>query len=479
MKIDAAPKTEILERNFTSTTTKTLGVSEEVLGHITQVLAGFYTDAHFAVARETISNGMDACIEADIEPVVEVTTSGSLHDSHFVEFKDRGIGMTRQIFTDYFADYGMSTKRMTNRLTGAYGLGAKSFYSISSNAIVVTERDGEKTMGIFTLDEENRSTVDIEDMGATDETGTSVRIPLANYSEVQSIIEAVKTAALGQIAGKVYLNGQQLLSITDEPDITTLPDGMGWILPRGNDSVTEDSVLMGGILYPLPSFNFDEFKTRRWGKTFLVLSFDLDSGLSPTPQRDQLVRSQQNERIIHERIIAVKDSLIDLMQSTLDGYEWAEAAFHLKEVKQMADGFNINADELNWRGQELNETLDFENDDVVLYRKQYRVRGTVINKLEAQEIPHTLFLRDVAPGERTANKVVRYINSQSSLRGKSIFVFLPPDQDAFEKEGLRFRLIPASLMSLSVRKFSQLCRVLHALAPLETLDPDSHSVTTW
>lgn len=370
MKLMPSRNYEVTERSFENTRTKRLGISDEMIGMVTSMLTHFYANPEYATARETLANCYDACIEANVLPRIEVTTSGSLSSTAEVVFKDEGIGMTPDIFENVFAAYGESTKRDTNDQTGGFGLGCKTPYTMSDTFTVITARDGIKTLGIFTRDEEDFGNADFMDLGETEEHGTTVTIPLSR-NNIRSMEQAVRRAAFAMPPETVYLNGQVCPSIHDD----SLLIGNALVLNNRVEGLSEWNVLMGGILYPLDNINFRQDDTRsRWGRPKASVVFLAEIGdFKPTPQRDQLQDIRFNRERLAERYQSFREAIPTLMTQYLsDNFDHFSA---IAECSKHGNWFSLVTEgqimvECNWNGKTLSPVIDIP--DKVIYTKKYR-----------------------------------------------------------------------------------------------------------
>ena len=106
---------------------------------------GFYSNKILAPIREYSTNASDAHIEAGIsERPIEITLPTVMEPE--LKIRDFGKGLTIDQLTDIYFKYWKSTKRNTNELNGALGIGCKSFFAYSDVFTVVSICDGYKTV---------------------------------------------------------------------------------------------------------------------------------------------------------------------------------------------------------------------------------------------------------------------------------------------------------------------------------------------
>lgn len=370
MKYAQSRSYQVLDRSYESTRSKRLRISEEMEGMVTSMLTHFYRNPEYATAREMLANGYDACIEAGVTPRIDVTTSGMLASTAEVVFIDKGIGMTREIFENIFAAYGESTKRHTDAFTGGFGLGCKTPYTMSDTFTVITSRDGIKTLGMFTRDEDDFGNADFMDLGETDETGTTITIPLSR-NNVRAMEQAVRRAAYAMPSDTVYLNGNRCPSIHDN----SFALGDTIVINEYMEGMGNWNVLMGGILYPLDNINFlPETGRMRWGRPNATVVFVADVGdFKPTPQRDELQDIRSNRDKITERYNTFRSAAHAMLSQHLsENYSHFEAIAQCRNHGNWFSMVTSNSivDVCNWNGKTLKGEIAIPNKTI--HTKKYR-----------------------------------------------------------------------------------------------------------
>lgn len=373
MKLKEATKRTV-ESSAPGRTRKAVGISQDAMGLITSLLATFYGDRYFAVARELIANGLDACREIDAPLRVDVRTPGPLSDSQEVVFIDKGCGMTSDIFLNIFAEYGQSTKRESNQQTGAFGLGCKAPYALSDTYTVLTHRD-RTTLGILSRDSEGMGQVEDYDLGDTDLHGTSITVPLAERSDIARMRDAVRQAALGAPRGTVYLDGEVLPSLED---ITTKVEseniGTVYIVPKVDTDAQGPRAglyfLQGGVLYPadnIDAVSRIDTQMRLHGPTFIAI--EIPNGTArPTPQRDQFENNKANNEVLGRYVDDLQNNAGEIAALLVKDLTRFEAVKSTDRLRASLDLSNLP---VVYKGQELNPTLSVANDKTYIRYNKY------------------------------------------------------------------------------------------------------------
>lgn len=158
---------------------QTFGIRDQDMSFIFDILRKkMYKNPINAICREISCNARDAHREIGTPNLpIEVTLPTKF--SKQIEFKDFGPGINQKRMGEIFLNYGASTKRDSNKYTGAYGMGSKTPLSYSDTFSVVTIHGGKKRHYTAIIDESRLGRMDLlleED--TTEHTGTTIIIPV-------------------------------------------------------------------------------------------------------------------------------------------------------------------------------------------------------------------------------------------------------------------------------------------------------------
>jgi len=140
-------------------TSQKFSISDESAVMVIDSLINLYSDPIGSLIRELVSNAVDANRERDLKikgelelekddilnnfsksnPFVEVTYKEGnklLNVDHCISIKDWGNGLSPDRVANVFTVLGSSTKRITDKLIGGYGIGAKSAFSYTDTFYV-------------------------------------------------------------------------------------------------------------------------------------------------------------------------------------------------------------------------------------------------------------------------------------------------------------------------------------------------------
>lgn len=157
------------------------GIDNEDLQHIIGLLRNdIYSDKHLAIVRELSCNAMDANIAAGkINQSIRVTLPSKF--SPHLKIRDFGTGLDFEDMSCIYSRYGKSTKRTSNNMVGAFGLGTKSPWALYSSFMVDSYQNGIKSSYSCVLDASNvGKLVVLGNCATTEPDGLEVTVPVAN-----------------------------------------------------------------------------------------------------------------------------------------------------------------------------------------------------------------------------------------------------------------------------------------------------------
>lgn len=109
------------------------------------LIDGIYNDKVLAAVREPLFNAVDSHTEAKCKdkPII-IHSPTDLEPWYSV--RDQGLGMSFDMVTQTFMMLGDSTKRASNELVGAKGIGSKAPFTVTDMFTVTSVKDGLKTI---------------------------------------------------------------------------------------------------------------------------------------------------------------------------------------------------------------------------------------------------------------------------------------------------------------------------------------------
>lgn len=368
-------KEELIDLSQTKAVEMTLNTENMAL--IMDRLTELYKDPIAASVRETVSNAIDAAVEEDNNPLVEIFTPSAMSPKFIV--RDNGTGMSLNTIEKLYSQYGFSTKGNNMSVIGAYGLGAKSPLAYSSEFTIKSVRNNMQTTAIMTRKPEGYFIEIVEHKQVDALNGTTVTIPVikGDIEHFEDIVDMYRNTPLDGVAIKV--NGEAVsnkaLLITDALKIHVsdtetvygkvyLDEADGNIvnvimsLGSGTNDFNHDTIkyAIGGWKYSLDT---DKIYTRRSSNITIQIEpgvVDFDSSRDNIVNNKRLQKMQSLIAEQHEFLIkAIVDSMnlrkveewVPTFASLTNGYAYySEYALVSKEGAVTVSEVNRNRNEL-------------------------------------------------------------------------------------------------------------------------------------
>jgi hypothetical protein len=315
--------------NVTYADTVKSEIDAESMPHIMNLLTHMYQDAYLAIAREYISNAIDAVLASKgvesafgvvFENPVEVVLPTRANPTFII--RDHGIGMSLDVMKNIYPHYGRSTKRATNAQIGHFGIGAKSAFTTVTNFIVTSIHEGKKNVLVFQKDENGVGEANfMDEQDTTEANGTTITMLLPDPDRLNRVFSD-SNLLLGFPAGSISINGVVHTNSVYSTDTFTQLDDAGWVLnslvdwensqrARLRKNWNEKIVLVGPISYTFDKnlLEFSEYR-REFGSMddFTVVNLPIGS-VDVTPARDTLIFSDKTRNAIVEATRKMKQKL--------------------------------------------------------------------------------------------------------------------------------------------------------------------------
>lgn len=330
-------------------TGETIGmtIDEDATAHIISVLTNLYSDQLGAMAREYITNAWDGHLMAGHTQPIHVTTPGPL--SPYFTVKDSGIGLDLEGLRDIYSKYGKSTKRESNAFNGMLGLGCKSALTYTSQFSITSVKDGVKYIVSVSKDEHGVGELTVVESIKTQEpNGVEVSIPISRNDHA-SLRQRVRDLSRWWEDGTLIIDGEPNQRIHGE----RVNDRID-VFPI--DTVSTDSVVMGGVLYPFPYTDERIFPAQNsWRGPDHSVVYYADMGeVTFAPSRESLI-TNSNTRQTFEK---VRDEFNKHFAATLlESVEKCEAhfdAFLLRsQLQQKYPGFVTDGTVVPYKGEDV------------------------------------------------------------------------------------------------------------------------------
>lgn len=319
MKLDIATGTVQSTAVFNQSTK--MSFDENSTSLIMRSLTNMYAEPEKAILREYISNAFDSHVLAGQTKPISVSFPNRLNSNLIVQ--DFGVGMSRDELVNIYSKYGASTKRNSNDLIGAFGLGAKSALALVSQFTVVSVKDGKKNTVIVSKDETEVGVLNFFDEVDTEEpNGVTVTIPLG-----RSVANLDTLFLAGFPTGTILVDGNvPAKSLDDETQFK--PYSNGWV-ERYNSGQNRDhyngqyiKAFIGPVLYSIDPRPLYDNKTeeeiealkpiiRFFCKLPVNHILNIPNGsVDLTPNREEIVLNKRSIATIVDLMSAFRDEVL-------------------------------------------------------------------------------------------------------------------------------------------------------------------------
>lgn len=136
-----------------------------------------------AVVRETLTNALDAHVEAGTTHIpVDIKLPN--WDDELFYIRDYGPGLSVERVNDLYLVYGKSTRRESNDYSGAFGLGCKASLAYTTSFMVTSYHEGQKHEFLVYYDQDNIPCLDHRSSELTDEpSGLKISLSMLNSTD--------------------------------------------------------------------------------------------------------------------------------------------------------------------------------------------------------------------------------------------------------------------------------------------------------
>ena len=347
MIINDNKNTLVMSQNLTTTD---FGIDNEDLQHIISLLRNdIYSNKHLAILRELSCNAMDANIAAG-KTTTPIRINLPSQFNPVLKIRDFGNGLDYEDMVSIYSRYGKSTKRNSNNMVGAFGLGTKSPWSLYSSFLVDSYQGGIKSSYTCVLDESNvGKLVVLGNFPTTEPDGIEVTVSVAE-DDIKIFRDTANTFfkywdVMPEIEGFTQddyaaIRGQYEIDLTGTGwEIRSHPNSGRYY--RSNSTMT---ALMGNIAYPISTGNIKGLEAAfkaKYGADYNT--YDINNFLSHNiivfrfaigevkmaPSREVLQYNDTTCNSIISRILTMLDEIGKSVQDKVN------AAAHIWEAKSI------------------------------------------------------------------------------------------------------------------------------------------------
>jgi hypothetical protein len=376
----------------TMTTEDTLPTLEEVkftIGDprwVMESLSDLYSNREGAVVREYSTNAYDEHVKFKVERPIEVSLPTML-DPYF-RVRDFANGMSREVLTETYTQFGTSTKRDSNDYNGILGFGSKSAIAYTTSFKVTSWHDGIKTIAMIYKNDDGYIVLKVIAQTKSDEpSGVEVEVPVHNWQEfAHKAMDFFKF----WLPGRVLVDGEEPAHAVGEK----ITEGL-YYSTLGDTSY----VVMGNVAYRIanPAALFMNTGMRQ----IHFVAYVDNGAVHFTPSREDLKYTDLTKATLHKVIddfaVRIKSQAQDEIDNAKDHFD--AYSKYMEWCNRLGGGI-FNG--LTFHGDELKNTFEIKAHRYEV--KDYRSRNNMyrVDEWQVAWSKNTLFVTDIT-SEVTSN----------------------------------------------------------------------------
>ena len=438
----------VIQSNYNLTSTNFAIRAEDSPIIMEMMRSKIYSNKPAAVVREYTTNALDEHKLHNISRPVELHAPTAQNPEFTV--RDFGKGLTDQEVREIYVNYGCSTKRNTDDLTGGLGIGCKAGFAYGSQfSIISITKDGQgnthKNAYMAIIDESNTGTLKHIESTIDNTLDTGVQIGVGiDTNDIQAFGKEIWNLWLTCISKPTILNPNALGPIdTIEETIEILEDKTYYRTYKRTDKFnshnkyTSAVAVMGNIGYPINTYHLNGLthtEKSLLSDSNLHIKFDI-SELNIASNREEL---EYNKETIDNLESRIKTIFSQVTQNIVDKITpikcWME-----RQHEYAIQRKNINRYIIDYIDKKLSQDTtgiytDHNLDNFIMY--QYKVHGGV-NRLFAESSDTKHYCRiSVSPGTRWIKYLKFFIapvntpKAQITRRLKSFLETVPEKEES-------------------------------------------------
>lgn len=430
---------------------QTFGIREQDMSFVIDVLRKkMYQNPIRAFVREISCNARDAHREiGEPNKPIEITLP-TLFEKQ-ISIKDEGPGINPRRMSEIFLNYGASTKRNTNVLNGAFGLGSKTPLALGDQFSVITIHGGMKRFYTAVIDESRMGRMDLIREVHTDEhTGTTIIVPVkeSDFNNfAKSVIDETTHWNSKHNSGVRPIIHNLPASVIYPADKKIMLEGEGWELyyPNKNNHGYGDklTIIIDGIAYTVSDLDLDlSYHNEKHNNLRSILTKNINiyfgiGKLSLASNRDNIHFDDKTKIAIIEKLKSVISQIAKM------GAEKASSEPSLDKAEVFWNSFNEyvsfskSVETPIWNGYELQGTMrTIGNTNAVINNYGYRVTKNSNKTFSRSSVDRIhfsdrlkIFIQDEDNSYAVAKRINKYIDENSEIKSACVISF----QDAASK----------------------------------------------
>lgn len=398
MKLTEDLKPEVVSIGSDITEYKSTIAEENIPLVLSLVSKGIYSSPVSSIIRELVSNCQDANTElGEKKPILVNINYDYENENYYIEFVDKGIGMSEERIQSVYTSFFSSTKRNSNSLIGAFGLGSKSPLSYTDLFYITTIYDNIKYDYIYFKDGDDFTLSLMSKNKVLEKSGTTIKIDIKKGDE-SNFLSAVKQQL--SYFDDVYVN----TNYREYDNDFLIYEGKYFKFKSSDRPYNQMHICLGQVSYPI------DWKVLEVEPIDIPIAVKFNIGeIHPTLERENIKYTDESKQVIKDKIELALDELREYFK---------DQTFELNDLKEY------------YNKREETPYLYFNKElghGIKAYRKDFGKNSYMFKPLEGFELPNDpanlLFMYDTCSLDNgKTSEISSYEFARAWKRGVKIII---------------------------------------------------------
>lgn len=358
------------------------GIRDEDMPFIVSIVTDkLYSNKPLAVVREYICNAIDANKEnGDLRPI-KITVPNSFDPTFKV--RDFGKGLSYKEVTEIYISLGLSTKRNSNEMIGAFGIGSKAAFAYTDSFNITSWYKGVCSTYTAQKDGEGKLLlIPIGEQPSDEPSGIEISVPV-NNKEI-SVFRDTLADFLKYVKVPYDFDGDKV----EVESTKIIFENDDFFFVEGDRYHYGDiNVIMGNVSYPVDRQQLIHKNFRN-----IVLKMNLGD-LDISPDREKLEYTKKTIRNLNNKISKINSTLKSVIQGGIDEKNHIWEVMELISQSNGSFNTNFNHDDFKFKGREM-KGVEKSDPKCAIFSGRKSWRSDVVKYHKQLEVPSIYHIKE-------------------------------------------------------------------------------------